>query len=173
MSGTARLGRDTTETRVLRSLPLPEDTPVGPVPLEGRTGPLPGVTIALPVLNEAAYIDGCLRAVVAQTYPRIVEILVVDGGSDDATRDIAARFPGVRVVENPGRRQSAGLNVALYEARGDVLVRVDGRTVEGSSTAARLTCPAALKPAVLHLNPPFKCSSGAKPFGAALPVNLT
>jgi glycosyltransferase involved in cell wall biosynthesis len=85
--------------------------------------------VALPVLDEAAHIDRCLQAVVAQTYPRIVEILVVDGGSEDLTREIAARFPGVRVVENPGRLQSAGLNVALREARGDVLVRVDGRTV--------------------------------------------
>jgi succinoglycan biosynthesis protein ExoA len=54
---------------------------------------------------------------------------VVDGGSEDATREIASRFPGVRVVDNPARLQSAGLNVALAEARGDILVRVDGRTV--------------------------------------------
>ncbi len=87
------------------------------------------MTVALPVLNEEANIAACLEAVVAQTYPRVVEILVVDGGSDDATCDVARRFPGVRVIDNPGRRQSAGLNVALYAARGDVLVRVDGRTV--------------------------------------------
>jgi glycosyltransferase involved in cell wall biosynthesis len=85
--------------------------------------------VALPVLNEAAHIDGCLQAVMAQSYPRIVEILVVDGGSNDATREMAMRFPGVRVIDNPGRLQSAGLNVALREARGDVLVRIDGRTV--------------------------------------------
>jgi len=107
---------------------VPDPTPIGPIAAEARTGPLPGVTVALPVLDEAAHIDCCLRSVLSQTYPRIVEILVVDGGSVDATREIASRFPGVRVLENPGRRQSAGLNVALREARGDVLVRVDGRT---------------------------------------------
>jgi glycosyltransferase involved in cell wall biosynthesis len=90
---------------------------------------LPGVTIALPVLNEADHIEDCLEAVLHQTYPRIVEILVLDGGSDDATAQIASRFPGVRVIDNPGRRQSAGLNLALSQARGDLLVRVDGRTV--------------------------------------------
>jgi glycosyltransferase involved in cell wall biosynthesis len=92
-------------------------------------GPLPAVTIALPVLNEAVHIERCLEAVLAQTYRRVVEILVVDGGSVDATRQIAARFDGVRVLDNPNRIQSAGLNVALGEARGDVLIRVDGRTI--------------------------------------------
>jgi succinoglycan biosynthesis protein ExoA len=54
---------------------------------------------------------------------------VVDGGSDDATRALAAPFPGVRIVDNPGRIQSVALNLALAEARGDIIVRVDGRTV--------------------------------------------
>jgi glycosyltransferase involved in cell wall biosynthesis len=80
------------------------------------------------VLNEAARVAACLRAVAAQTYPHIIEILVVDGGSEDATAAIAAGFPGVRVVDNPRRSQAAGLNIALREARGDVMIRVDGRT---------------------------------------------
>jgi succinoglycan biosynthesis protein ExoA len=99
-----------------------------PVP-DPSTDLLPGVTVALPVLNEAAHIERCLRAVVEQTYPRILEILVVDGGSDDATREIAARFPGVRIIDYPARFQSAALNLALGDARGDILVRIDGRTV--------------------------------------------
>jgi len=111
---------------------MSETAPGRPDARARSAGPLPGVTVALPVLNEAAHIEGCLRAVAEQTYPRIVEVLVVDGGSEDATREIAARFPGVRVVDNPDRLQSAGLNVALREARGDVLVRVDGRTVVAS-----------------------------------------
>jgi succinoglycan biosynthesis protein ExoA len=114
---------------ILRSVPPPGHDPDRPHTQDLTVGLVPEVTVALPVLNEAAHIEGCLQAVVAQTYPRIVEILVVDGGSEDATREIAARFPGVRVIDNPGRRQSSGLNVALREARGDVLVRVDGRTV--------------------------------------------
>jgi succinoglycan biosynthesis protein ExoA len=112
---------------VLTSVPTSEPSDRTDVP--DRMGPLPGVTVALPVLNEALHIKGCLQAILSQTYPRVVEILVVDGGSVDDTKEIAARFPGVRVVDNPGRRQSAGLNVALREARGDVLVRIDGRTV--------------------------------------------
>jgi glycosyltransferase involved in cell wall biosynthesis len=86
----------------------------------------PTVTIAIPVLNEAGAIEACLDAVAAQTYDRIVEVLVVDGGSTDATRAIVADRPGIRLIDNPRRIQAAALNIALAEAKGDVFVRVDG-----------------------------------------------
>lgn len=86
----------------------------------------PTVTIAIPVLNEERFIDECLQAVAAQTYGKIVEILVVDGGSEDRTREMATRWQGVRVLDNPRRIQAAALNVAVAAARGDVIVRVDG-----------------------------------------------
>jgi glycosyltransferase involved in cell wall biosynthesis len=86
----------------------------------------PTVTIAIPVLNEAEAIEACLDAVAAQTYDRIVEVLVVDGGSTDDTRAIVADRPGIRLIDNPRRIQAAALNIALAEAKGDVFVRVDG-----------------------------------------------
>jgi len=107
-----------------------------------RSGFLPAVTVALPVLDEARHIEACLAAVTAQTYPAVVEILVVDGGSSDATAELAARFERVRVIANPRRRQAAALNIALREARGEILVRVDGRTVVAPDYVDR--CVAAL-----------------------------
>lgn len=89
----------------------------------------PTVTVAIPVFNEEAHIDACLDAVAAQTYDRIVEILVVDGRSTDATRELVGRRPGVRLLDNPRRIQAAALNIALDEAKGDVVVRVDGHCV--------------------------------------------
>jgi succinoglycan biosynthesis protein ExoA len=89
----------------------------------------PTVTVAIPVLNERAHIDRCLESVESQTYDNVVEILVVDGGSTDDTRPRAARHRGVRVLDNPKRIQAAGLNVALKEAAGDIVVRVDGHCI--------------------------------------------
>ena len=91
----------------------------------------PFVTIAMPCLDEARFIEGCLRSVQAQTYPRDrLEILVADGGSTDGTRDVLARLaaedPRIRVVDNPQRIQAAGLNRVIRAARGDVH-RADGR----------------------------------------------
>ena len=95
-----------------------------------RLGTRPFVTIAMPCLDEAPYIEPCLRSVLAQDYPPdLVEIIVADGGSTDGTRDIVARLAAedrrVVAVENPDRFQAAGLNEAIRRARGDVIVRMD------------------------------------------------
>lgn len=87
------------------------------------------VTVVIPVLNEAAHLDACLDALDRQTYPLVSEVLVVDGGSIDSTRSIAESHRHVRVLDNPQRIQSAALNVGLAEAKGDVIVRVDGHCV--------------------------------------------
>lgn len=98
----------------------------------------PTVTVAIPVLNEEIHIERCLDAVAAQTYPGVVEILVVDGGSTDGTRDIVARGNGpVRLIANPRRIQAAALNRALAEASGEVCVRVDGHCVIGPDYVTR------------------------------------
>lgn len=86
----------------------------------------PTVTVAIPTLNEERHIEPCLEAVAAQTYPGIIEILVVDGGSTDRTRALVGRHPGVRLLENHQRIQAAALNIAIREAKGEIFVRVDG-----------------------------------------------
>ena len=106
--------------------PWPTARPRGPVPLPAR----PLVTVAMPCLDEEPYIEACLRSVQAQDYPSDrLEILVADGGSTDRTREILARLaaedPRIRVLDNPDRLQTAGLNRILGEARGEVLMRMD------------------------------------------------
>jgi GT2 family glycosyltransferase len=93
-------------------------------------GTRPFVTIAMPCLDEARYIEACLRSVLAQDYPpELIEILVADGGSRDGTRDAVARVAAadrrVALVDNPLRVQAAGMNAAIRRARGDVIVRMD------------------------------------------------
>ncbi|HRG98389.1 MAG TPA: glycosyltransferase family 2 protein [Polyangiaceae bacterium] len=90
----------------------------------------PFVTIAMPCLNEEAYIESCIRTVLSQDYPRDrLELVVADGMSMDATREILARLatedPRIRVIDNPARIQSAGINAVLAVARGEILVRMD------------------------------------------------
>jgi succinoglycan biosynthesis protein ExoA len=87
--------------------------------------------VVIPTLDEAP--------VIARVVARVLEdvglvdplVVVADGGSTDATREIvreiAASDPRVRLLENPGRLQSAALNLAAQVAAGDRpwLVRVD------------------------------------------------
>jgi succinoglycan biosynthesis protein ExoA len=90
----------------------------------------PFVTVAMPCLDEEAYVESCLASVFAQDYAADrFEVVVADGGSRDRTRDIlhavAQREPRLRVIDNPKRLQAPALNAALAAARGDVLVRMD------------------------------------------------
>jgi glycosyltransferase involved in cell wall biosynthesis len=90
----------------------------------------PTVTVVIPTYREAAHIEQTLSAVRGQTYAKIVEVLVVDGRSDDSTRALAAAG-GATVLDNPDRVQAAGLNVGIAAAAGEVIVRVDGHcTIE-------------------------------------------
>ncbi len=90
----------------------------------------PLVTIAIPCLDEEAYIEECIQAVQAQAWPRDrLEILVADGMSVDATREILGRLAAadarIQLIDNPARLQAAGLNECIRRARGEVIVRID------------------------------------------------
>jgi succinoglycan biosynthesis protein ExoA len=93
-------------------------------------------SLLVPTLNEARHIRKCLDSLVAQDYEReAIEVVVIDGGSTDDTRDIVRgytqRFAGIRLLRNPKQRQSAAYNIGIAETRGEfVLVIVAHATYE-------------------------------------------
>lgn len=94
----------------------------------------PLVTVVLPVRNEACHLSSCLTALLSQTYPADrLEILVVDGCSEDDTRriamDVASLEPRMRVLDNDGRLAARALNIGIKAAKGEIIVRVDGHTI--------------------------------------------
>ena len=97
------------------------------------TRSVPLVSVIMPVRNEEAFIARSLGAVLSQEYPPDrIEVIIADGESTDRTRAVIASLRGterVRVIENPRRRQAFGLNAALRQARGDIIIRVDGHTI--------------------------------------------
>ncbi|MCC6444216.1 MAG: glycosyltransferase family 2 protein [Armatimonadetes bacterium] len=89
------------------------------------------VTVIIPERNEEQYIERCLRSVLEQTYPLDrLEILVVDGMSADSTRSIveslARSHQNIRLLDNPQRIVPTAMNIGLREAKGDIIIRVDG-----------------------------------------------
>jgi glycosyltransferase involved in cell wall biosynthesis len=85
------------------------------------------------MLNEERHIARCLDSILAGTFPIAqCEILVVDGGSSDASRAIvnakAAQCPAIRLLDNPRRIQGAAMNVGLANARGQYVVRMDAHS---------------------------------------------
>lgn len=89
------------------------------------------VTVIMPVRNEAAYIERSLGAVLAQDYPADqMEIIVVDGMSDDGTREyimsLQTSYPNLYLVDNPKRIVPPAMNIGLRRAKGEIIIRVDG-----------------------------------------------
>jgi succinoglycan biosynthesis protein ExoA len=96
----------------------------------------PLVSIIVPCYNEQATIRFLLDAILAQTYPREhMEVVLADGLSQDQTRAIAAVFQQenpdlpLHVVDNRQRSIPSGLNLAIREARGEVIIRLDAHSV--------------------------------------------
>jgi succinoglycan biosynthesis protein ExoA len=94
------------------------------------------VSVVIPVRNEAKHITATLTAFLRQAYPlERLEIVVVDGCSEDATRALVEAFAEghpelrVRLVDNPERVIPWALNRGIQAASGEIIVRMDGHSV--------------------------------------------
>ncbi|MBN2313194.1 MAG: glycosyltransferase family 2 protein [Sedimentisphaerales bacterium] len=92
---------------------------------------IPFVSIIMPIRNEADFIERAIRSVLDSDYPaEKMEILVVDGMSDDGTRDVVRQLSEsdsrVKILDNPRRIVPAAMNIGLKAARGDYFTRIDG-----------------------------------------------
>lgn len=88
---------------------------------------LPFVSIVIPCRNEAQFITHCLDSISENTYPKErLEVLVVDGMSDDGTRDILRRYselhPFVRLLENERRTTPFAFNIGVTSAKGGLIM---------------------------------------------------
>jgi glycosyltransferase involved in cell wall biosynthesis len=93
----------------------------------------PGVSVFLAVRNEAVHLVEVVERVFAQDYDGPLQVVMAVGPSDDDTwaraRDLAERFDGLVLVENPSGRTPVGLNLAWRAAKHRYLARVDGHSL--------------------------------------------
>lgn len=100
------------------------------VAAELKPAPVPQISVIIPCRNEGTYIARCLDSVLASAYPQErLEVLVVDGMSDDGTRaviaDYAAHHPVIQLLDNPKRTTPCALNLGISRARGTIIMRMD------------------------------------------------
>lgn len=88
---------------------------------------LPFVSIVIPCRNEEKFIGKCLYSIITNDYPKDkLEILAVDGMSEDGTREIikkyTRKYPFIRLLGNPRKITPCGLNEGIREARGEYIL---------------------------------------------------
>lgn len=97
------------------------------------------VSVIIPCRNEEKYIERCLDSVIKQDYPKEkMEVLVIDGRSEDRTRKIIDKFKiqnslgrsgdaefKIKTLDNPQKFTPFGLNIGIKNAQGEIIVRMD------------------------------------------------
>ena len=96
-----------------------------------RQSALPKVSVIVPCYNEERFIRQTLENLITQYPSKAYEIIVVDGMSDDSTRDVVEQFQNahpdssIRLVLNPDRSIPKSLNLGIEHATGEVIARMD------------------------------------------------
>ncbi|MCJ2108476.1 glycosyltransferase family 2 protein [Methylobacterium sp. E-041] len=92
---------------------------------------LPTASVVIPVLNEEKHIEFVLNNILQNKPESILEVIVVDGGSSDKTRDIVERFclidENIKLINNPQKIQASGINLAVLQSNplSEVIIRMD------------------------------------------------
>lgn len=94
-----------------------------------QTNNLPFVSVILPTRNEQKHLSKCLDSLVANDYPKEkMELLVVDGMSQDRTREILnsykVHFPFFQILDNPCKVTPFAWNIGIKNSKGEILVLI-------------------------------------------------
>ena len=116
----------------LNRVDIPARPPLS-TPLPATAVTEPRVSVVVPMRNEESGIIECLESILANQVEGDLEVLVLNGDSDDRSpalvEELSHRDPRVKLVPNPARLQADAFNIGLELARGEFLVRMDAHTL--------------------------------------------
>ncbi len=92
------------------------------------------VSVILPTRNEINHIKTCIDSIVSNTYPQDkIEILVIDGMSEDGTPDVVVEYAGkysnIKLLHNQAKIVPTALNIGILAAAGDIIIRMDAHSI--------------------------------------------
>ena len=99
--------------------------------LPARFAPPRSLAVVIPVRDEAANLAGCISSV--REAGAVAEIVVADGGSRDATRELAAEHGATVVQSPPGRGVQIAAGVAACRADAVLVLHADCRLAAGAA----------------------------------------
>ena len=80
---------------------------------------MPQISVIMPCLNMAIYIENCIKSIISQTLSNI-EILIVDAGSTDGTLDIlhfyADQDSRIKIIHSKEKSYGYQVNLGVTEA---------------------------------------------------------
>ena len=90
-------------------------------------------SIIIPCRNEEKFISRCLDSLIMNDYPKNeLEILVMDGVSEDDTRKIVERYqeqyPYIKLFKNPKKTTPHALNIGVKQAEGEIIMKIDAHS---------------------------------------------
>lgn len=98
------------------------------------------VSVVIPTYNRAEYLGDALRSALVQ--PETGEVIVVDDGSTDGTKEVLKSFPDVNVISTANVERGAARNLGAHEAQFDLLAFLDSDDAwEPGKLAAQLRRP--------------------------------
>lgn len=101
---------------------------------------VPLVSIIVPAYNEEKVIDHAIRTILEVDYAR-KEIIVVNDGSIDRTREVVEPFAErrlVRLINRPNGGKAVALNTGIASANGEIIVAVDADSLVERGSLKRL-----------------------------------
>jgi len=99
-------------------------------------------SVIVPAHNASETIEACLKALLHQTVPRSdYEIIVIDDGATDRTREVIEGYATVRLFSQPNRGPAAARNLGVSQAKGELVLFTDADCVPMNNWIEALTEP--------------------------------
>lgn len=91
------------------------------------------------VFNEQDSVDLLIQSIISQT-KKVDEVIIVDGGSTDATVSIISRYSEIKLFTKKGNR-SIGRNYGILKAKGDIILISDAGCILDPYWVRNITKP--------------------------------
>ena len=115
------------------------------------------LSFVVPAYNEETYLPACLESVLAQSRELgdQVEIIVVNNASTDRTREVALKYPGVRVVDEPRKGLTYARQAGFTASKGELIANVDSDSRLTPGWVDTVLTTFAEEPKLVALSGPF------------------
>ncbi len=115
------------------------------------------ISFVVPAYNEEKVLPETLAAIATEiaNTPVSAEVVVVNNASTDATAEVARRFPGVVVVDEPQKGLVAARRAGFLNSHGELVANIDADTRIARGWLARVLAEFAADPKLVALSGPY------------------